>query len=208
MARKTKDRKLRIKYAVLGDGRTEQFYLKHLKEIKGYGYAIKPSLFNRLTIEEAEGTIDDLRSGGANKIIYLTDYDTIINQHKKRKFNELRKKYIKLPEVMICETMPSIEFWFLLHYHYTTKAFRNAAEAEQALRKHIPDYAKGKDSFLKNCKWVEQLISNGKMEQALNFAQKIMDKKSKESIGAHFPYTKLHRAIKEFEQFKNGVRKK
>ena len=208
MARKTRDRKLRMRYAVLGEGRTEQYYLKHLKATKDYGYSIKPSLFKRLTIEGTEEIIDELLSGGTNKIIYLFDYDTVVNQAKQKKFNKLKEKSAQIPEVFLCETMPSIEFWFLLHYQYTTKEFRNANEAEQVLRKHIPDYAKGKDGFLKNCTWVEQLISNGMMDQALNYAQKTLDKKNKESTGTHFPYTTLHIAIKEFEQFKKGVRKK
>jgi len=110
MARKTRDRKLRMRYAVLGEGRTEQYYLKHLKATKDYGYSIKPSLFKRLTIEGTEEIIDELLSGGTNKIIYLFDYDTVVNQAKQQKFNKLKKKYAQIPEVFLCETMLLLSF--------------------------------------------------------------------------------------------------
>lgn len=47
MGRKATRKRQHVKgIAVLGDGRTEQYYLKHLKELKGYRYVIKPSLIN------------------------------------------------------------------------------------------------------------------------------------------------------------------
>lgn len=38
MARRSLSRETRKTFVVLGDGITEQYYLKHLKEIKGYKY--------------------------------------------------------------------------------------------------------------------------------------------------------------------------
>jgi len=93
MPRKKKNRNLRTRFAVLGDGQTEQYYLSHLKSIKGYKYSVYPSLFSDITIERAESKIDELLSGGCDMIVYFTDYDTIVNQNKTSKFNDLKKKY-------------------------------------------------------------------------------------------------------------------
>jgi RloB-like protein len=121
--RQTENRLLRTNYVVLGDGQSEQYYLKHLKKLKNYKYAIRPSLFASITIETAENIIDELLSGGCNQIIYFTDYDTIIAQGKQQQFDTLKNKYANRTEVLICESMPSIEFWFLLHFQKTTREY-------------------------------------------------------------------------------------
>ncbi len=123
MSRAKGNRRFKIMYAVLGDGLTEQFYLKHLKEIRGYNYATRPSLFDNIEISQARDIIDELLKGGTDGIVYLTDYDIIINQGRKIEFDKLKRKYQNTPQVLICETMPSIEFWFLLHYQDTNRSF-------------------------------------------------------------------------------------
>ncbi len=142
MSRAKGNRRFKIMYAVLGDGLTEQFYLKHLKEIRGYNYATRPSLFDNIEISQARDIIDELLKGGTDGIVYLTDYDIIINQGRKIEFDKLKRKYQNTPQVLICETMPSIEFWFLLHYQDTNRSFQNATEALNALIKHMPNFEK------------------------------------------------------------------
>lgn len=206
MTRKSRDIKLRFQYAVLGDGRTEQYYLKHLKAIKAYRYSIKPSLFDSITLSQAEEIIDDLLKGGCDKIVFLTDFDTIVNQRQTHTFENLKRKYNKNPAVIICETMPSIEFWFLLHYQYTTKAFQNAKEVEDALKKHIPEYSKNQNDFLKNEKWVQALCADGKFDDAIRNSEQSLAQMAFDDTGSHYPYTKVHLAIKEFEKMKGGDR--
>ena len=140
MTRQITRRLLKTNYVVLGDGLTEQYYLKHLKSLKNYKYAMRPSLFSGLTIETAESIIDDLLTGGCDQIIYFTDYDTIVNQNKQAEFERLKTKYERYDEVLICETMPSIEYWFLLHYQKTTREFTNSEEVFKFLKKHLKDY--------------------------------------------------------------------
>ena len=169
MSRKNGDRRFRLKYAVLGDGMTEQFYLKHLKDVKGYNYATRPSLFNNIEISQDRDIIDELLRGGTDGIVYLTDYDTIVNQHRKAEFDELKNRYQDIPQVLICETMPSIEFWFLLHYQYTTQSFQNATEALNALKKYMPSFEKRK-VWLAKSQWVNELCADNKMDTAVENA--------------------------------------
>ncbi len=199
MARKAEHRRLRTRYAVLGDGRTEQFYLQHLKSLKGYNYRVYPSLFDDITIDIVENKIDELLSGGCDKIVYFTDYDIIVKQGKQEKFKELIIKYENKPEIIICESMPSIEFWFLLHYKKTTKEFQNATEVLAELQKYITGFSKGK-TFLQKQKWVKNLCSAGRIEKAQKFASEILNQKEKQDVGSHFPFTKVHLGIEQFEK--------
>jgi hypothetical protein len=197
--RQTGNRLLRTNYVVLGDGQSEQYYLKHLKKLKNYKYAIRPSLFASLTIESAEVIIDELLSGGCDQIIYFTDYDTIVSQGKQQQFTDFKNKYGNRSEVFICESMPSIEFWFLLHFLKTTREFRNADKVLCELVKYIKGFSKEK-SFLEKEKWVIELCKNGKLETALNNASSILKQRESDEIGEYFPFTKVHLAIQKFNE--------
>jgi hypothetical protein len=144
MARKRSTRSFKLRYAVLGEGITEQWYLTHLKKHRDYRFSIKPSLFADVSLEKAERVIDELLVGGCDHITFLTDYDTIVSQDKKRKFDELVKRYRGYEEVLICESMPSIEIWFLLHFAFTTQEFTCYKDIERVLKEKLPDYEKTK----------------------------------------------------------------
>lgn len=201
MGRKTGNKSLRTKFVVLGDGQTEQYYLEHLKAIKGYRYSIRPHFFSRITIETAELIIDELISGGCDYIVYLMDYDTIVKQKKLVKYNRIIKKYRNKGEVLICESMPSIEFWFILHYIKTTRNFQNADEAISELKKHLPEFSKER-TYLENTKWVNDLFNDGKFSNALKIASEILAEKDQGDTGEYFPFTKVGQAIEWFEAFK------
>jgi hypothetical protein len=202
MGRKIGNRPLRTKFVVLGDGQTEQYYLKHLKEIKGYDYSIRPRFFNSITIELAESIIDELITGGCDRIVYITDYDTIVKQKKLSKYIRIIKKYRKLCFVLICESMPSIEFWFLLHYVKTTKIFMSADEVIIELKKQMPEFSKQR-TFLENSRWVEDLLSDGKLEVAKQHASEILTEKENGNVGDFFPYTKVGIGMEWFENRNN-----
>jgi hypothetical protein len=202
MGRQTKNISLRKKYAIVGDGRTEQYYFDHLKRIRNYNYSVKPSLFNCITFEEAEDIINVLLNGGTDLVVYVTDYDTVINERKKPKFELFCKRFAKNPKVLICESMPSIEFWFLIHYQHTTRPFRNSHEVEQELKKFIPNYCKNQNSFLKNKIWVDDLCRNGKLEQAIINSAKQFKQKEETCISEYFPFSKIHIGIEKFESIK------
>jgi hypothetical protein len=201
VGRKVNTRETHKTYVVLGDGLTEQYYLKHLKTIKGYKYAIRPSLFASITIQTAEGIIDDYVLGGCDQVIYFTDYDTIVNQDKLAIFEKLKNKYAETPEVLICESMPSIEFWFLLHYQKTTREFCNANEVLIYLSRHLKDYSKS-ESYLRSSKWVEELFKNGNIDIAIKNSKIVLTEKGKNS-SSHFPFTKVHLALEYFEKQKS-----
>ena len=201
MGRIKKTRRFKLKYAVLGEGITEQWYLNHLKKYKGYIYSIRPSLFADISIEKAEGIIDELISGGCDQITFLTDYDTIVNQGKKKEFEKLVNKYKNVDGIFICDSMPAIEYWFLLHFIYTTKEYLNCDEVIRDLKIHISDYSK-KKVYLEKDKWFKLLIKNNGLDTAISNAKKGLKQYKKGNVGNHFPFSKMAVILEEFEKQK------
>jgi len=201
MGRARKERRFKLKYAVLGEGITEQWYLSHLKKYKGYIYNIRPSLFADVSIEKAEGIIDELLSGGCDQITFLTDYDSIVNQGKKDVFDKIVDKYKDIEEVLICDSMPSIEYWFLLHFKYTTKEYLNCEQVIKDLKTRISDYSK-KEVYLKQDKWFKKLVENEGLSKANKNANIGLKHYERGDVGDHFPFSKMHQAIEQFEKQK------
>jgi hypothetical protein len=200
MARRTREIKFKERYVVLGEGITEQHYLEHLKKANAYKYSIKPRLFHDIGIEKVEGIIDDLVSGDCDGVVFLTDYDTIVSQNKQELFNRLVKKYEENDSVLICDSMPSIEYWFLLHFVYTTKEFTMCEEVVAELKKHIKVYSKSA-KYLATEAWFSKLMENDGLKNAKENAEKGFKAKERDG-GLHFPYTRMHEAIKRFDEQK------
>lgn len=190
-------RNLKPRYAVLGDGITEQWHLYHLKDWKAYKYKISPSLFADVGIEKAEGIIDGLLAEGYDQVTFLTDYDTIVSQGKKEAFEKFVKEYGSKNEVLICETMPAIELWFLLHFTYTTREFPDCAQVERELKRYLPEYEKRK-SFLEKKSWFEEMVKGE--SEAVERAGRLLQQLEEGDVGAHFPFSKIPQALREFER--------
>ena len=182
MARITRERIFKHRYAVLGEGITEQWYLNHLKKYKAYRYTIKPSLFANIGLENAERFIDNLLASGYDQITFLTDYDTILSQN-------------------ICESMPSIEIWFLLHFSYTTQEFVDYESIKRVLRRKLTGYEKSR-KYLATAGWFDSLIQDGGLEKAQENAKRLLGRLKMGNVGRHCPFTKMHLAIEEFEKQK------
>ncbi len=197
----SKKRNLKKRYAVLGDGITEQWYLCHLKDFHNYKYKISPSLFADVGIEKAGGMIDGLLRQGYDQVTYLTDYDTIISQGKQAIFDKFMKKYGAKPKVLVCETMPAIELWFLLHFIFTSREFPSCDQVESELKRFLPEYEKTK-SFLERKSWFMELVK-GEVD-AIDRADRLLKSMSEGYTGEHFPFSNVPKALQEFERQKNN----
>ena len=72
------------------------------------------------------------------------------------------------PDVILCDSMPSIEYWFLLHFEKTNKHFGTSEKVIDVLERYMP-YEK-KERFLESSSWVKQLLSDDGMQKALDNA--------------------------------------
>lgn len=51
-------------------------------------------------------------------------------------------------DISLAVSNPAFEFWYLLHFEYTTRPFQNAKALENGLKKYVPEYDKSANIFL------------------------------------------------------------
>ena len=171
---------------IIGAGLTEQWYFTHLNTLSELNIKVRPRYFGTEAIHVLEKRIEKvLESGGFAICVFDTDVarQDIIEQ---RKVNKLKQKYSKKKNVIICDSLPSIEYWFLLHYSNITRYFKDSASVEKELVKFIESYEK-KNVFLSNIAWVADMISDGKQDIAIS--RSINNGEDKES------YTNIHKVF-------------
>ena len=187
MARRIKERKLKNPtITIIGEGATERFYFTHLKRLCGYNYVCKPRNFTEQTLEEMQKQIERvIEDDGIAVCVFDADV-TRTRQAEKIKYERMKQKYADNPSVVLCDTMPSIEFWFLLHYLNTNRYFATSDEVIAVLRRFIPDFSKHQ-SFLSKEDWVSTLLADNRLETAMRNANTIgMEGESYSNLGKLF----------------------
>lgn len=117
MARKIKERKIKNPtITIIGEGATERFYFTHLKRLNGYKYTCKPRNFTEQTFDVMQKQIERVLADDGIAVCVFDGDVTRTRQAEKLKFEEMQRRYSNNPSVISCDSMPSIEFWFLLHY--------------------------------------------------------------------------------------------
>ncbi len=171
MARPIETRKQQKRsVTILGEGLTEQYYFTHIRTLFGYHYTIKPYYFSVTSLAEMDKKITEAVANGGFAIAVFDADVSSRNEVEKKKLESIRRRYANKKNVILCESMTSIEYWFLLHFENTNRHFKDSNATEQELRKHITDYEK-KVKFLQNLKWVSELCADGKLETAINRAK-------------------------------------
>ena len=84
----------------------------------------------------------------------------------------LKKKYENNPNVILCDSLQSIEYWFLLHFEDTCRHFQDSAATERALKQYLPTYDKTR-KYLEKDKWVKEMFAGSKMYKACELAENI-----------------------------------
>ncbi|MEG0253504.1 MAG: RloB domain-containing protein, partial [Muribaculaceae bacterium] len=98
-----------------------------------------------------------------------------------KKLSTLKHRYEKNKNVLLCDSLQSIEYWFLLHYEDTCRHFNDSAATEQALKRYIPAYDKTR-KFLEKEKWVRDMLVDGKMDTACELAERYIGQNSYSGI--------------------------
>ena len=175
---------------IVGEGLTELFYFKHLKQFMNYRYSITPRLFENNSIEKIEKKIIELLQGDVF-IICVFDADVSRrSEAENKKLTSLKKKYGKKDNILLCDSLQSIEYWFLLHYEDTCRHFNDSAATETALKRYIPAYDKTR-KYLEQDKWVKDMLADNKMQKACELAEK---------YDARDSYSAIYRAINKLKQ--------
>lgn len=173
MARKIKERKIKNPtITIIGEGATERFYFTHLKRLNGYKYTCKPRNFTEQTFDEMRKQIERVLADNGIAVCVFDADVTRTRPAEKIKYDDMRRKYAKNPSVILCDSMPSIEFWFLLHYLNTNRYFATSDDVITVLRRFITDFSKHQ-SFLSKEIWVSELMRNDKLGFAISRAIKL-----------------------------------
>ncbi len=192
MARVRKEREIkRSRITVIGEGQTERWYFEHLRTINGYRYDCKPRFFAHQSYEEMEKLIDWVLQNGGIAVCVCDADITRTNEERRKKLQDIKGRYAKNERVFICDSMPSIEFWFLIHYLNTRKYFKDSDSVITVLRKYIPEYKKT-GAFLEKLSWVADLCSDSHLKDACERA----------ALGGHEDesYSEIYKAINLFSE--------
>ena len=166
MARVKKERELkRSRITVIGEGLTERWYFEHLRTVKGYRYDCKPRFFAHQSYEDMMKLIDWVLQNGGIAVCVCDADITRDNEERAKKLQAMKALYAKDERVFICDSMPSIEFWFLIHYMNTSKYFKDADAVIKVLKKFIPSYVKT-GTFLEKQSWVSEMSTDEKQNDA------------------------------------------
>jgi len=150
---------------IIGAGITEKWYFTHLQAKYCVRMKIRPRFFGKETVFTLEKKLTEvLKNGGRAIIVFDADVSTW-NKAEKERLEIMKSKYAKNNRVLLCDSMPSIEYWFLLHYVNTNRHFGTSKAVIMELVKHIKEFDKT-ETFLKNQKWVDDMSADGRLESA------------------------------------------
>lgn len=131
-----------------------------------------------------------LQNGGIAVCVCDADI-TRENEERRKMLLEMKATYANESRVLICDSMPSIEFWFLIHYLNTRKYFKDSDAIINILKKFIPEYNKT-GSFLEKQNWVAEMSTDARLNEACKRAA-LLDPQDES-------YSELYKAIALFSE--------
>lgn len=178
---------------IIGEGITEHFYFKHIKSIFGYKCTIRPRFFCKTCVSQIEKQIKEEYESGVT-IICVTDADVAQRTPaEQQRLSALKIEYKNKKNVIFCDSMPCIEYWFLLHFKDTCPTYPNSQQVVKDLKKFIKNYERT-ENFLEKEKWVKDMSSAEKVNNNIAIARAKKYKNSSTS------YSKLYLAIEELNK--------
>lgn len=175
-------RKEKITYAIVGDGGCEVWFLQMLKRNeRELQINIEPKLAQKTILSKQFEKIKEL-SEDYSKVFWIIDYDVIERESKECKKREKPRnqefkeyyEYIQkrlFEKVIVIVNNTCLEFWFLLHFNFTSKNFSNCDEAQRELKRYLTDYEKTQTYFTKQKDIYSQL--KDKIPVAIKNAKKL-----------------------------------
>lgn len=196
-------------FIISGGEKTELYYFQHINTIKGTSFNIEPKYFGKesnYTKKFPKRISEILKNNNDAKIFCVFDFDTVYdndaNKTRHENFVKNIKDNIDKGIVVLCPSMPCIEYWFLLHFEDNNALYKTCSDLNEPLKimreyfsnAHSQDkitdtlktgnYIKGKD-------WVEKLCADGKLENAIERAERNDNNQENHS------YSKVYKIFKE-----------
>lgn len=202
-------------FLISGGKNTERWYFAHINDITDYKFNIIPKYFGDESsyTEVFPNRIKSILEKNADaKIFCVFDWDTIFdnetNKEKHRAFEEELQSEIENGTVILCPSMPSIEYWFLLHFENHTNLIKSCGKKLQSLlSSHMMPYFTGSDkkllnllkdnNYIKNGEWVKNLCADGKLQLAIQRAEENINAAIKNGNLDNQSYTYVYKLFKE-----------
>lgn len=176
-------------FLISGGKNTERYYFMHINDKTDYKFNIKPKYFgdeSSYTEVFPKRIKEILNVNNDAKIFCVFDWDTIYeniaNLKKQAAFEQQFHEEISNGIVVLCPSMPSIEYWFLLHFIDETKLLKSCNRALKELTPYLKPYFAHpekslkkllkSEKYLKDTTWVERLCADGKLEDAIGRSEK------------------------------------
>lgn len=201
-------------FLISGGTNTERYYFTHINDTTEYKFNIRPEYFgNESNYPEVfpEKIRKIIKNNVGAKVFCVFDLDTVYcnktNQDRHNDFVECIKDEINSGSVILCPSMPSIEYWFLLHFEDKTDLLKNYRAISNILAPYIkPCFADPtknlkkllkQEKYLQDSTWVKNLCSDGKLDAAIERAEDNI--KSAEEAGElkNQSYSYVYKAFKE-----------
>lgn len=189
------------KPTILGEGKvTEYYYFKHLCHLIRCPAEIDKSNFGRKAIGDFEDEIEQVLKGKGS-VVVVFDADVMAsNETERRRLQAIKDKYRNNENVLICDSYPCIEYWFLLHYADTHKLYsapRLSDKVVKDLCDYIPAYSK-QGKWVEDSRWVAALRAEGQEQAARDRAVKYAEDSKQYSDGQS--YTNLYKFFDKYPQ--------
>jgi len=199
-------------FLISGGRNTERWYFVHINDITDYKFNIIPKYFgdeSNYTEVFPKRIKSILEKNIDAKVYCVFDWDTIFNDNdnlaKHKAFeNEIRVD-IDDGKVILCPSMPSIEYWFLLHFQNYTELIKTNGNAIGILAPYIKAWFssdKKLSKILKSKKhiksphWVENLCADGKLELAIQRAENNINTAKENNDLDNQSYTYVYKLFK------------
>lgn len=202
--------KLRQTALILGEGPTEFYYFKSLRDVYKH-VVIKPDFPKHTSIEELEIKIEDGIAMGYNRIFCIIDMDTKDKEPERSQYQSLKAKYVKpinqpkkgiSCQVEFFETHRCTELFFLYYFRYTSRLYNDQDELLKDLNRW--GYQKSQDFFDK-CKGLHGYFERlgGRLDTAIKNANHSMDEK--QTSGRTYTYSELGRLMEKLKTLSASV---
>lgn len=198
-SRKQNAKSFKKSILIICPGLTEKGYLSSMKvdRYKGLAIELEPKLGKADKFNEVFRFLREEYSdpSTARICIYVNDMDTILSQRKTSEYlaDKRRTQKVSRDELKVIETMPCIEYWFILHDHYTDKYYPSYDSLKQDMKKIA-------DNYEKNEHWAGKIYSvlKNNLTRAIQNAEKTMSKK--DSCEGDCSYTNMHELVQLLDE--------
>lgn len=178
-------------FVISGGRNTERYYFVHVNDLSDkHKFNIRPKYFGDESAytEVFPKRIKEILSKNTDaKIFCVFDMDTVYKynlQDKHKAFVASLKTEIENGQVVLCDSMPSFEFWLLLHFVDYEGLLKDYSKVSQVLAPYIKPYfedsTKGlkkllkSEKYLQDSTWVKRLLEEGRLEQAVERAKECL----------------------------------